>query len=61
MQGSSLGRGGRAAAWFQDHIEERGGEAAMQSYTLLGGVKGWAAAGEEYTALMDGYEASAWA
>jgi hypothetical protein len=33
----------------------------MRSVTLLEGIKGWARAGEEYTALMEGYEAEAWA
>ncbi|KFY35644.1 hypothetical protein V494_05731 [Pseudogymnoascus sp. VKM F-4513 (FW-928)] len=52
--GSSLGRGGRAAGWFQDYIKEQGKEGDMKSCTLTGGIKGWVAAGEEYVALVDG-------
>ncbi len=29
----------------------------MKSMTLVDGVKGWRDAGEEYTQLMDGYQA----
>jgi arsenical-resistance protein 2 len=57
--GSSRGRGSRAAGWFSDHIEDRQ-DAKMKSVILQGGIKGWVAAGEEYTALMDGYEPSKW-
>lgn len=32
----------------------------MRSLALLEGIKGWATAGNEYVALMDGYEAAAW-
>lgn len=32
----------------------------MKSLILAGGIKGWAAAGEEFTALIDGYDASVW-
>lgn len=32
----------------------------MESCTLTGGIKGWVAAGEEYVALVDGYESSEW-
>jgi arsenical-resistance protein 2 len=32
----------------------------MESVILLDGVAGWAKAGEEYTALMDDYDAVAW-
>lgn len=32
----------------------------LQSLVLEGGVKGWVAAGEEYTEWMDEYEASVW-
>lgn len=58
--GSSVGRGGRAAGWFQDYIKDQGGEGVMESSTLEGGIKGWVAAGEDYVTLVDGYESSAW-
>ena len=32
----------------------------MASYTLEGGISGWARAGEEYVKLMDGYQEPAW-
>jgi arsenical-resistance protein 2 len=32
----------------------------MQSLILEGGIKGWAAAGPEYTELMDEYDANVW-
>ncbi|ELR03745.1 hypothetical protein VC83_07252 [Pseudogymnoascus destructans] len=58
--GSSLGRGGCAAGWFQDYIKSQGKEGEMESCTLTGGIKGWVAAGEEYVALVDRYETSEW-
>jgi arsenical-resistance protein 2 len=57
--GSSRGRGPRAAGWFADYIETQP-NSQIRSLVLEGGVKGWAAAGTEYTQLMDGYEASVW-
>ncbi|KAI9373589.1 Rhodanese-like domain-containing protein [Aspergillus egyptiacus] len=57
--GTSRGRGVRAASWFADYIELQR-ETRLRSLVLEGGVKGWAAAGREYTDLMDGYDASAW-
>lgn len=32
----------------------------MKSVVLLGGIKGWVAAGEEYTAYVDEYDAAKW-
>lgn len=32
----------------------------MRSLALEGGIKGWAAAGEEYVQWMDGYDAAVW-
>ncbi len=32
----------------------------MGSYTLEGGIDGWARAGENYVQLMDGYKAASW-
>ncbi|KAJ5794061.1 hypothetical protein N7457_000660 [Penicillium paradoxum] len=57
--GSSGGRGTRAAGWFADYLEEKQ-DTVVKSLVLTGGIKGWAAAGLEYTALMDGYDASVW-
>ncbi|MCJ1397813.1 hypothetical protein MMC11_001009 [Xylographa trunciseda] len=57
--GSSRGRGTRAAAWFGDYCVDRG-DGAMRSVILLEGIMGWATGGEEYVALMDGYDSGAW-
>ncbi|OAL42669.1 hypothetical protein IQ07DRAFT_606499 [Pyrenochaeta sp. DS3sAY3a] len=57
--GSSQHRGLRAAAWMDDYIKEQGNE-NIKSVMLIGGVKGWANAGAEYTTLMDEYEEGAW-
>ncbi|KAJ5985384.1 hypothetical protein N7499_008337 [Penicillium canescens] len=57
--GSSAGRGTRAAGWFADYLKEKN-DTEIKSLVLAGGIKGWAAAGTEYTALMDGYDASVW-
>lgn len=57
--GSSRGRGTRAAGWFADYITEQRDE-SMQSLVLEGGIKGWATAGPEYTALMVEYNADVW-
>lgn len=32
----------------------------MKSVVLLGGIKGWVAAGDEYTAYVDEYDAVKW-
>jgi arsenical-resistance protein 2 len=32
----------------------------MESLVLEGGIKGWAAAGDDYTRLMDEYDESKW-
>ncbi|KAL4933305.1 putative arsenate reductase (Arc2) [Aspergillus undulatus] len=58
--GSSQGRGTRAAGWFADYIKEQGGDAKVRSWKLEGGIKGWVKAGEEFTALMDGFDAAVW-
>ncbi len=57
--GSSRGRGTRAAGWFDDMIKEKGNK-SMKSVILLEGISGWAAAGKEYSDLMDGYEKEVW-
>ena len=60
LEGSCGGRGPRAAAWFADYLAEKQ-DSTMKSLILEGGIKGWAAAGPEYTELMDEYDASVWA
>ncbi|KAH6865997.1 Rhodanese-like domain-containing protein [Alternaria rosae] len=57
--GSSRHRGLRAAAWMDDYIKEHGNP-SIRSFVLLGGIKGWAKAGVEYTKLMDEYQEDAW-
>ena len=59
-QGSSTGRGSRATGWLADHIANVE-DADMKSLALLGGIKGWAAAGDEYVEWMDGFDAAVWA
>ncbi|KAG7289909.1 hypothetical protein NEMBOFW57_006286 [Staphylotrichum longicolle] len=58
--GSSTGRGSRATGWLADHIASVE-DKDMKSLALLGGIKGWAAAGDEYVEWMDGYDAAVWA
>ncbi|KAE8136344.1 Rhodanese-like domain-containing protein [Aspergillus pseudotamarii] len=58
--GSSRGRGTRAGGWFADYLQDQG-ETNLKSLVLEGGIKGWVAAGPEYTELMDEYDASFWA
>ncbi|KAF7715503.1 Uncharacterized protein PECH_007016 [Penicillium ucsense] len=57
--GSSNGRGPRTANWFADYLALKQ-DTSIESLILEGGIKGWAAAGPEYTALMVGYDSSAW-
>ena len=57
--GSSAGRGTRAGGWFADHLEDHH-DTEVKSWVLSGGIKGWVAAGPDYTSWMDGYEASVW-
>lgn len=59
LAGSSAGRGTRAAGWFADYLTEKN-DTEIKSLVLAGGIKGWVAAGTEYTTLMDGYDASVW-
>lgn len=58
--GSSTGRGSRATGWLADHIASVD-DKDMKSLALLGGIKGWAAAGDEFVEWMDGYDAAVWA
>jgi arsenical-resistance protein 2 len=58
-EGSCNGRGPRTAAWFADYLEQRQ-DGSMQSLILEGGIKGWVKAGEEYTELMEEFDASKW-
>lgn len=55
----SRGRGPRAAGWFQDCINERGGQ-EIGSVILSEGVAGWAKAGGEFVEWMDEYDAAVW-
>ena len=61
MSGSCTptGRGARSANWFADYAEEKS-DSSLEIYILEGGIKGWVAAGDEYTKAMDGYEADKW-
>lgn len=58
-EGSSRGRGTRAAGWFAGYLEEQK-DGEMESLVLEGGIKGWAAAGDDYTRLMDEYDELKW-
>jgi len=44
---------------MDDYIKEQGNQ-DMKSFMLMGGVKGWAGAGTEYTSLMDEYREGIW-
>lgn len=59
MPGSCNGRGPRAAGWFGDYVRSQQDD-STESLVLEGGIKGWVAAGESYTELMDEYSQSAW-
>ena len=58
-EGSSRGRGSRAAGWFSDYIQDQN-DTKMESFALEGGIKGWATAGEEYVKKMTEYDPSVW-
>ncbi|KAJ5827191.1 hypothetical protein N7447_003954 [Penicillium robsamsonii] len=57
--GSSAGRGTRAGGWFADYLEDQH-DTEVKSLVLTGGIKGWVAAGPDYTSLMTGYDTSVW-
>lgn len=57
--GSCGGRGTRAAGWFADYLEKVN-DTSIKSMILEGGIKGWVAAGPEYTNLIDGFDANIW-
>lgn len=59
-QGSSKGRGTRAAGWFDDLIQDRNGTESLRSLVLEGGITGWANAGPAYVAYMVDYDADFW-
>jgi arsenical-resistance protein 2 len=44
---------------MDDFIKEQG-HPSMKSFMLIGGIKGWAKAGAEYTELMDEYQKGVW-
>lgn len=58
--GSSRGRGARAAGWFDDLIQERGGNDVLRSVVLEGGINEWANKGPEYVEYMADYDADVW-
>lgn len=49
----------RAANWFAKYLEEQK-DMKIKSLVLEGGIKGWVAAGRDYTQLMDEYDESKW-
>ncbi|KAK5309892.1 hypothetical protein LTR93_012153, partial [Exophiala xenobiotica] len=57
---SSQHRGSRAAGWFDDLIKDRQ-LIGVRSFILRDGVGGWARAGDEYTRMIDEYDAQIWA
>ncbi|OAA68219.1 Rhodanese-like protein [Niveomyces insectorum RCEF 264] len=57
--GSSGGRGTRAAGWFADYLAQKE-DNSTESLVLVGGIKGWANAGDEYVQWMDEYDESVW-
>ena len=59
LAGSSRGRGTRCAVWFEDVCKQMGGE-EVESVILVGGLKGWAGAGEKFTDMIDGYVEEYW-
>lgn len=44
---------------MDDYIKEQGNP-GIRSFMLLGGIKGWANSGAEYTRLMDEYQEDVW-
>lgn len=58
-QGSSRGRGTRAAGWFDDLLKDRE-VTGIRSVILLDGISGWARAGQEYIDMMTEYDAEHW-
>ncbi|KAK6337890.1 hypothetical protein TWF696_001368 [Orbilia brochopaga] len=57
--GSSGGRGTRSALWFQDYLDGKG-DTEMKSMIMVGGIKGWVAAGGKFIDNMDEYVTSVW-
>jgi arsenical-resistance protein 2 len=49
----------RAANWFAEYLEEQK-DMTIKSLVLEGGINGWAAAGKDYTRLMDEYDELKW-
>lgn len=58
-EGSSRGRGSRAAGWFQDLLTEKG-DHDVASIVLVEGIAGWAKGGAEYSKLIDEYDPAVW-
>ncbi|KAK5113704.1 hypothetical protein LTR62_003331 [Meristemomyces frigidus] len=57
--GSSRGRGTRAAAWFAEYIQEKG-DARMESFVLVEGIKGWVGEGGDFVRFMQEFDESKW-
>lgn len=56
---TSRKRGNLVAGWFTDPLSRKG-DSEIESFALLDGVLGWATAGEEFTDLMEEFEAEVW-
>lgn len=59
VEGSSKGRGSRAAGWFADYIADKA-DKDMESIVLSGGIKEWVAGGVEFTELVTEYQLEEW-
>ena len=59
MTVTSRGRGNRAAAWFQDYLEEKK-DLTVRSAAVSEGILGWALAGSQYTQYIEEFEPEAW-
>lgn len=63
-EGSCGGRGTRSAALFANYLKtvaaSRASPSNIKSWFLVGGIKGWATAGEEYEAWMEGLVREHW-
>ncbi|CAD0100643.1 unnamed protein product, partial [Aureobasidium mustum] len=58
---SSKGRGSRAASWFADYVAEHDkSDCPIKSVALVQGIKGWVAAGPDFTSRVSEFEAGLW-
>jgi arsenical-resistance protein 2 len=61
FEGSSKGRGNRAAAWFADYVAEQGNETdTIQSLALTKGIRGWVEAGPPFINRVSEFDADVW-